>query len=88
MANREGQLESAQHQLQQELEHKRTVEINSRELIQNEAESLKRANELMAKLAREREGGWVHGDGGTRKWRSIADQSINRLQLPRAKCAS
>lgn len=55
LANREAELNSAQQQLQRELEQKRTVEINTRELIQNEAESLKRANELLARLARERE---------------------------------
>ena len=56
MANREAELNNAQQLLQRELEQKRTVEINTRELIQNEAESLKRANELLARLAREREG--------------------------------
>lgn len=57
MANREAALNTAQQQLQHELEQKRTIELNTRELITNEAESLKRANELLARLGHEREGG-------------------------------
>jgi hypothetical protein len=51
-------LNQAQQKLQHELEQKRTIELNTREMISNEAESLKRANELLARLARERERGF------------------------------
>jgi hypothetical protein len=58
IADREGELNQAQQKLQHELEQKRTIELNTREMISNEAESLKRANELLARLARERERGF------------------------------
>jgi hypothetical protein len=64
LADREAALNTAQQQLQHELEQKRITEVNTRELITNEAESLKRANELLARLGRERErefwGNWVN----------------------------
>jgi hypothetical protein len=63
IADREAELNQAQQQLQHELEQKRTIELNTREMISNEAESLKRANELLARLARERERELISGTG-------------------------
>jgi hypothetical protein len=78
LSSREAELGQAQQQLQSELDRKQTFEMHTREQICSDTESLGRAKELLANLARQREGG-----EGVR--RGIA--GMGPFQLLRRRCA-